>query len=422
VNKFVGGWGAALPDNGLATCDTALETAARGIAQTSTTFLAIHHAPVSIVIYDDRGLAAVACHSRCSSSSVAKPKAPGLWPEKTKTRLLAQIATEQPDLMSTNSNCQLASEMKICLIFAPPARILFPGKLRAVGPNRRGGTVGLKHLKPGASTGEKSYMAQHLCASPRQFFLLFFACLCVAEPVMAVPAIWTGASTTFTKAGSADPTQPGNQDRLTNNVWLTRGSDEGMFNIATGQETKYTRFTSPSDTKWATGAMGANTGKIITATNWQNLTFSDWAPAYGGPGSGLSAHITTEVAVVHLLTDDIYLNLLFSDFTSGGDFTYRRATPSSGDYNGNHAVDAADYVAWRKTLTQTAALFDSADGNASGTIDAGDYLFWQQHFSNLAGGGAGDSLTQTTGVPEPTTAVFLLIGLLALSRRLSRSG
>jgi hypothetical protein len=125
---------------------------------------------------------------------------------------------------------------------------------------------------------------------------------------------------------TADTNDPLNQDRMTANVWLTRASTEGMFNIAPGHESAYIRPTSPDDTLWATSVMSANNGKTIAATNWQQLSFTNWAPAYGGPGPALGANITTHNAVVHLLTDDIYLDLTFTSFTSGGDFTYQRST------------------------------------------------------------------------------------------------
>ena len=161
-----------------------------------------------------------------------------------------------------------------------------------------------------------------------------------------------------------------------------------MFNIAPGHESSYIKFTgpgvphtSPTDTEWATDFMNANIGKDITATNWQDLEFTDWAPAYGGSGQ-LGGNTTSYIAVVHLITDDIYFNLLFTNFESGGNFAYIRSTPSDGDYNGNHSVDLADYVSWRKTLNQSAAPFDSADGNANGTIDTNDYAFWRERFGN----------------------------------------
>jgi hypothetical protein len=68
----------------------------------------------------------------------------------------------------------------------------------------------------------------------------------------------------------------------------------------------------------------------------------------------------------------------------------------SGDYNGNGAVDAADYVVWRKglgtTYTQT------------------DYDAWRANFGNSAGGAglAGGA------VPEPGSGVLLLAGMLGL--------
>lgn len=44
-------------------------------------------------------------------------------------------------------------------------------------------------------------------------------------------SLWTGTSMTFTKSDSADWTLPANQDRITNNVWITRANQRGIFNI-----------------------------------------------------------------------------------------------------------------------------------------------------------------------------------------------
>jgi Dockerin type I domain len=266
-------------------------------------------------------------------------------------------------------------------------------------------------------------MARHVVVSARCSFVLFGACVCFASSADALPVIWTGPSTTFSKIGTDDPTLAANQDRLSPNVWLTRGSSEGMFNIAPGHELNYVRFTSPADTQWATDVMIANVGKNITATNWQNLTFTDWAPAYGGPGFALAGNITTHNAVMHLVTDDIYLNLLFTQFNSSGDFTYARSSPAApsptGDYNGNHVIDAADYVVWRNTLNQPASPFGSgADGNANGTIDAGDYNFWRANFGNNV---VGLGSVAATAVPEPSTVSGGLLTLLSLRRLRSRN-
>ncbi len=159
----------------------------------------------------------------------------------------------------------------------------------------------------------------------------------------AVPIVWTGSTINFQKAGAdpSDPMDPLNQDRLTDHVWLTRGADDGMFNIVPTSndlvfgDPGYVRFTSPDDTLWATSVMAANTGETIAASNFAQLSFTTWAAAYGGPGSDLRPNITTHNAVVHLLTDDIYLDLNFTSFDSSGNFSYQRSTagvpePSAG--------------------------------------------------------------------------------------------
>jgi hypothetical protein len=250
------------------------------------------------------------------------------------------------------------------------------------------------------------------------------ATVCLATVAIAQPTIWTGPNITFSKLGSASVALPSSQDRLTDNVWLTRASSEGMFNIAPGKELGYVRFTSPADTKWATAAMLANDGKTIAASNWADLAFADWAPAYGGPGFVLGTNITTRNAVVHLVTDDIYLDLMFTQFDSGGNYTYQRSTPGSpeptGDYNQNGIVDGADYVVWRDTLTQTAtpAAGSGADGDSSGTIDAGDYIYWRSRFGNVTAGSGGAGLSGAGAVPEPAIGIVLAGWLLLRNRRL----
>lgn len=277
------------------------------------------------------------------------------------------------------------------------------GAIRAVGPVRFCGTVGFSYV----TLESEFFMAQPHCATRLGLLLLFALALSInlSAGAYAVPVVWTGPTLEFTKTGvnPGDVNDPANQDRMTSNVWLTRASSQGMINIAKEASYDGSLHTSPADTLWATDLVPGNGATTIAATNWQQLTFTTWADAYEGPSSLLIGNITTHNAVVHLVTDDIYLDLIFTGFNSGGSFTYERSTgvapPSTtGDYNHNNAVDAGDYVVWRRTLGNSASPNGSgADGNSNGTIDQGDYTFWRGRYGNAPVGlGAGSA-----SIPEP---------------------
>jgi autotransporter-associated beta strand protein len=102
---------------------------------------------------------------------------------------------------------------------------------------------------------------------------------------------------------------------------------------------------------------------------------------WGGTGSG-AAHTTA------LITGTGLLNVT-------------TMPPLTGDFNGNGVVDAADYVSWRKGL---------------GTIySQSDYNAWRSNFGQTAG--SGSEASTNAAVPEPASALLLLVGILAICPR-----
>ncbi len=125
--------------------------------------------------------------------------------------------------------------------------------------------------------------------------------------------LWTGPSIVFEKLPDQDETLEENQDRLTENVWITRGSRAGLFNI--NQESSYSEG-APADTEWAKG----------TLDNYENLTYTDWKTATNeNPPSSVNSTF-----VVHLISDDIFLEIKFLSWgvQRGGNFSYERTTPN----------------------------------------------------------------------------------------------
>ena len=57
--------------------------------------------------------------------------------------------------------------------------------------------------------------------------------------------VWTGPEIEFVKPDGADWNLPENQDRITDNVWLTRQDRQGLFNI--NQEPGFNFSGSPID-------------------------------------------------------------------------------------------------------------------------------------------------------------------------------
>jgi len=124
--------------------------------------------------------------------------------------------------------------------------------------------------------------------------------------------IWDGPTVTFTKQEGADPTQEANQDRITANVWITRGNAGGqIYNAAV--ENDASKADSPEGTLWAQG----------TLDEIDNLDFRPFRDAVGQPKD-----VVGQDLVVYLEEDQLYLSVRFTDWSQnmGGGFAYERSS------------------------------------------------------------------------------------------------
>lgn len=115
---------------------------------------------------------------------------------------------------------------------------------------------------------------------------------------------------TFTKEDYADWTLPENQDRITDNVWITRANTQGIFNAAT--ETGYSYYVSPDNTEWAYGL----------TEELEPEDYQIWRTTVYPPPEMVGQPLS-----MHLITDDIYFDVMFHSWTSmgdGGGFSYTR--------------------------------------------------------------------------------------------------
>lgn len=89
-----------------------------------------------------------------------------------------------------------------------------------------------------------------------------------------------------------------------------------------------------------------------------------------------------------------------------------------GDYNGDGAVDAADYVVWRHAA---GGINLAADGNRDGVVDNLDFAVWRANFGQTTGSGLGAN--SNAAVPEPAAVLLMIIaaGWRLRRRRLHRT-
>lgn len=135
----------------------------------------------------------------------------------------------------------------------------------------------------------------------------------IVEMMEEMEEVITEEKVSFTKGDSADPTLESSQDRITDNVWITRGNNGGQIYNAKVEDNS-SKNDSPTGTRWAIGR----------ASDKDNLEFKTFRETIK-PKEVVGAEL-----VMHLVDDDIYINVDFSSWSDNGQsenaggFTYER--------------------------------------------------------------------------------------------------
>ena len=121
----------------------------------------------------------------------------------------------------------------------------------------------------------------------------------------------------FTKPDSADWTMEEYQDRITDNVWITRKHNQSLFNIA--QEEGYSGSNgSPIGTLWAD----------TTTAHADSASYTSFNSMHGGS----TQSILGDTVSLYLPDENLYFDVIFTSFSSGnsgGGFSYIRLSVPS---------------------------------------------------------------------------------------------
>jgi len=164
----------------------------------------------------------------------------------------------------------------------------------------------------------------------------------------------------FTKADSADWTLEQNQDRITDNVWLTRKHTQSIFNFA--QEAGYSGSSgSPVATLWS---------DTTTAVS-NSADYTSFVLMHGGSPSSIINHTVS----LYLPQEDLYFDVTFSSYSGGnnggGGFSYSRTSATPTIALSPDSLSADLHTGETETLTLTITNNGDSDLNWDMEIDWG---------------------------------------------------
>jgi hypothetical protein len=90
-----------------------------------------------------------------------------------------------------------------------------------------------------------------------------------------------------------------------------------------------------------------------------------------------------------------------------------------GDYNKDEAVDAADYVVWRKLVGYVVGPCSGPDANCNGFVEVAEYQPWRENFGRTLGDAASAIGSEhgglATNVPEPSSLRLIALMMKAIT-------
>tara|TARA_B100001250_G_scaffold409411_1_gene433692 strand:+ start:9011 stop:9523 length:513 start_codon:yes stop_codon:yes gene_type:complete len=120
----------------------------------------------------------------------------------------------------------------------------------------------------------------------------------------------------FTKRSNSDWEKSENQDRISENVWLTRAEKGLLFNCKVEASSN---SSGPTGTQWIEGKIAD-----FTMDQLQSLKFTSLKKA----ANAKMKLVVGKTFIVNLLEDNIYIELTFlawGDKSEGGGFSYSRS-------------------------------------------------------------------------------------------------
>lgn len=164
-----------------------------------------------------------------------------------------------------------------------------------------------------------------------------------------------------------------------------------------------TSLTATQNLPWATTDPVWATGVSVATGTFSSGDAPHFAPSVLFPMGSVLTSLGTLTSVGTVDSSVAFTTLVTTNLIAG---------VSTGDYNADGVVDAADYTVWRDNFGATVTAGTLADGDGSGQIDNGDYAVWTSNF------GLGSSSSSSIAVPEPTS--LLLLSLVSSTVALRR--